>query len=296
MLGVSRDAEPGRDQGRLADRHRQVRARAGPASSGCSTRPPTCCSTRSAARRTTPSLDAGADRTRREADDRAAASRRPIDQATAGGGAADEASGSRRVKAGHAERRLGRGKPASGRAVAAAVVLAVLTVVTVGLAVVFGAPGARRTRRSPTPRRGPGSSRESGQGVLAYDYRHLAADRKRAAPSTSPTSTEEVPGRTSSSSEAEGRVPGPAVQTQDRGDAGSARRRRRPCDAAANRGDLLIVEPGLKPRRPRLAARSDLPEPGVGRPWAAGGDQWLVDGLEARSPRRSRGPGAWPSR
>jgi Mce-associated membrane protein len=72
------------------------------------------------------------------------------------------------------------GEPASGRALAAAVVLAVLTVVAIGLAVWFGQQVREDAGIADARDEAPAAAERAAKAVFSYDYRHLPADRNRA--------------------------------------------------------------------------------------------------------------------
>ena len=72
-------------------------------------------------------------------------------------------------------------EPASRRALVAAAVLAVLTAVAVVLAVVFGLQVRSDAKVADAREQAPAAAERAAKALFAYDYRHLPADRDRAA-------------------------------------------------------------------------------------------------------------------
>ncbi len=185
VLGVDARRDPRGDQGRLATGHRPLRARVlARASSGCSTRPPTCCSTPSGGRRTTPCSPAPPRPARRRQPQpirwptglrSRSRSRRPRRAPTRPGARGLLAPAPERLRAGPGPgqpRRAGSARRADGgrgdrrrRARGQ------------------GAPEGRRGHR---PRRGPGGRRAGGQGAVLL---RLPQARRR------PDARQELPDR-----------------------------------------------------------------------------------------------------
>jgi Mce-associated membrane protein len=80
-----------------------------------------------------------------------------------------------------------REKPASGLAVAVMVALALLTVAALVLAMVFGLKVRTDSRVADARDEAPAAAERAAKAVLAYDYRSLPADRKRASAFLTPS-------------------------------------------------------------------------------------------------------------
>jgi Mce-associated membrane protein len=72
-------------------------------------------------------------------------------------------------------------EPASRGAVVAAAVLAVLTLVALGLVVVFGLQVRSDAKVADAREQAPAAAERAAKALFSYDYRHLPADRDRAA-------------------------------------------------------------------------------------------------------------------
>ena len=73
-----------------------------------------------------------------------------------------------------------RDEPASGRALAVAAVLALLTVAAIVLAVVFGLQVREASAVTEARDSAPAAAERAAKALFSYDYRRLPADRKRA--------------------------------------------------------------------------------------------------------------------
>ncbi len=109
-------------------------------------------------------------------------------------------------------------EPASGRAIVAAAVLAVLTVVAIVLAVVFGLQVRKDAQVADARDEAPAAAERAVKAVFAYDYRDPAGrpEARRGVPHR--RVQQGVRANFDRPGEAEGRVPGPGRADQGRGD------------------------------------------------------------------------------
>ena len=168
------------------------------------------------------------------------------------------------------------GEPASGRALAAAAVLVVLTVVAIGLAVWFGLQAREDAGIADARDEAPAAAERAAKAVFSYDYRHLPADRNRAEDFMTDSFGKEYLKNFRQLEKQEDGSPGLAVQTKTVVTStvlGSG-----VVDAEADKVRVLVY---VNQTSQKAGAEPQIFQNRVAMTMAKDGDRWLIDDVQS---------------